>query len=69
MMEPRDGLGEGLARVRFQDGIVGIGGSHAQVTSTRPKSGSASLPKTEIGTSMSVGWHPTPGLIRHQHLR
>ena len=41
-------------------GIEGMGASHAHVTSTLPKSGSASLANVAGGTSMEVGWHPTP---------
>ena len=40
--------------------VVGTGGSQAQVTSTRPRSGSANALKAPGLTSKSVGWQPTP---------
>ena len=44
--------------------IMGDGDNHAQVTSTLPLAGSASLLKTPGLTSRSVGAHPVPISVR-----
>ena len=49
-----------LRTMLFTHEVGGTGGSHAQVTTTRPRFGSANCLKAPGLTSISVGLQPTP---------